>query len=353
MTDEKEGEAVEKESPEEKPVADGGDGETSDDEGLLDGVDGIEDLEDLDVEADEAEQSGDAVAAEEVEITEESTEQETSGDYELVVEMTEVTKRYVDPKGETLTAVEDVNLTIEDVPEAGEFHSILGPSGCGKSTILKLIAGLETPSEGTVKVGGDVVDGPGPERGMVFQSYSSMPWMNVKKNVAYGMRLQGIPKNERMKKAQKFIERVGLKGHEAKYPGELSGGMRQRVAIARTLAVEPKIMLMDEPFGALDVHTRFDMQNFVEEIWERQEATIVFVTHDVSEAVYLSDRIHILSASPGTIVEEISVDLPRPRTRETKQMKEFRVLQQEILELIHQVGAASGEVTENGVSVSA
>ena len=263
-----------------------------------------------------------------------------------------VTKTFVDPDGSEFTAVKDVDFQVPDVAGRGEFRAFLGPSGCGKSTLLNLIAGLEMPTEGTIEVAGNAVEGPGPERGMVFQNYSSMPWMNVFDNVAYGMRLQGVSKSRRRKRAQKLIERVGLEGHEAKYPQELSGGMRQRVAIARTLAVEPKIILMDEPFGALDVHRRFDMQNFVLEIWKRQEATILFVTHDVAEAVYLADEVLVLSSSPGSVVETVEIDLDRPRSRETKRTDKFRNLKQHLLELVHQVGQASGDVSEDGVTVS-
>lgn len=283
--------------------------------------------------------------------TSESTSSGTSADPPQL-KLDGVTKTFVDPDGTQFTAVKDVNFEVPDVPSRGEFRAILGPSGCGKSTILNLIAGLEEPTEGTIEVAGNEVEGPGPERGMVFQNYSSMPWMNVLDNVAYGMRLQDVPKSKRRKRARKLIERVGLEGHESKYPQELSGGMRQRVAIARTLAVEPTIMLMDEPFGALDVHRRFDMQNFVLDVWKRQEATILFVTHDVSEAVYLADKIFVLSSSPGTVVETVDIDLERPRKRETKQSAEFRKLQQKLLELVHQVGEESGEVTEDGVTVS-
>jgi ABC-type nitrate/sulfonate/bicarbonate transport system ATPase subunit len=274
-----------------------------------------------------------------------------STDSGAIVELRGVEKVFVDPDGTEFTAVTDVDLVIEDRPGRGEFRAVLGPSGCGKSTILNLIAGLEMPTEGTVRVGGEEVRGPGPERGMVFQSYSSMPWLDVEQNVSYGMRLQGVDSGTRRERAKMLIERVGLSGHESKYPRELSGGMRQRVAIARTLAVEPEIMLMDEPFGALDVHTRFDMQNLVQEIWERQEATILFVTHDISEAVYLSDRIYVLSTSPGTVVAEIDVDLPRPRTQETKRTPEFQRIEREILELIHRVGE-SAELSGDGMSLS-
>ncbi|MFB6376130.1 MAG: ABC transporter ATP-binding protein [Bradymonadaceae bacterium] len=305
---------------------------------------------------DEAAPDGGAATASsttsEASATAEATETGGSGETPPQLKLDGVSKTFVDPDGTEFTAVKDVNLSVPDVPGRGEFRAILGPSGCGKSTILNLIAGLEEPTEGTVEVAGNEVDGPGPERGMVFQSYSSMPWLNVLDNVAYGMRIQEVPEKKRRKRAKKLIKRVGLEGHESKYPQELSGGMRQRVAIARTLAVEPTIMLMDEPFGALDVHRRFDMQNFVLDVWKRQEATILFVTHDVSEAVYLADKIFVLSSSPGSVVETVDIDLERPRSRATKQTEKFRKRQQQLLEMVHQVGQDTGEVSEDGVTVS-
>jgi ABC-type nitrate/sulfonate/bicarbonate transport system ATPase subunit len=252
-----------------------------------------------------------------------------------VLELKDVSRSFVNPDGKEFTAIRDVDLAIPDEPGKGEFRVFLGPSGCGKSTILNIVAGLIPPSAGQALLRGKPIAGPGPERGMVFQSYSSYPWQTVIENVAFGLKLRGVPLDERERVARTWIERVGLKGAERKYPKQLSGGMRQRVAIARTLAVKPQIILMDEPFGALDVQTRLGMQNLINELWEEIEGTILFVTHDIAEAVYLADKIHILSAGPGTIVEEITVDLPLHRTEDIKNTTRFRELEAHVLERIH------------------
>ena len=248
-----------------------------------------------------------------------------------VLELRKVTKRFVTPDGKSFEAIRDVNLTIPDDPGKGEFRVFLGPSGSGKSTILNIVAGLFAPSSGEALLRGRPIQGPGPERGMVFQGYSSYPWLTVLDNVGFGLKLRGVARPERDRIARAWIEKVGLKGSENKYPKQLSGGMRQRVAIARTLAVRPQIILMDEPFGALDVQTRLGMQNLVNELWEEIEGTILFVTHDVPEAVYLADKIHILSAGPGSIVDEIEVDLPLHRTEDLKQSARFRDLEALVL----------------------
>jgi ABC-type nitrate/sulfonate/bicarbonate transport system ATPase subunit len=210
----------------------------------------------------------------------------------------------------------------------------LGPSGCGKSTILNIVAGLLKPSAGQALLRGKPIAGPGPDRGMVFQSYSSYPWLTVLENVAFGLKLRDVAKEEREQAARGWIKKVGLAGSERKFPGQLSGGMRQRVAIARTLAVKPQIILMDEPFGALDVQTRLGMQNLINELWEEIEGTILFVTHDIAEAVYLADKIHILSSGPGTLVDEIEIDLPLHRTEDLKQSARFRELETLVLDRI-------------------
>jgi NitT/TauT family transport system ATP-binding protein len=251
-----------------------------------------------------------------------------------VLELEDVSKSFVNPDGRMFHAIRNVNLAIEDIPGTGEFRVFLGPSGCGKSTILNIVAGLYPPTTGKALLRGRPITGPGPERGMVFQSYSSYPWLTVLDNVAFGLMLRGVPREKREEAARGWIERVGLKGSERKYPRQLSGGMRQRVAIARTLAVKPQVILMDEPFGALDVQTRLGMQNLVNELWEEIDATILFVTHDIPEAVYLADKIHILSAGPGTFVDEIEVDLPVHRTEDLKQTKRFRELETLVLERI-------------------
>jgi ABC-type nitrate/sulfonate/bicarbonate transport system ATPase subunit len=247
-----------------------------------------------------------------------------------------VGKTFVNPDGNEFHAIRDVDLQITDEPGRGEFRVFLGPSGCGKSTILNIVAGLFPPTTGEALLHGSPILGPGPERGMVFQSYSSYPWLTVLQNVAFGLMIRGAPRDEREQVARSWIRKVGLQGTEKKYPNQLSGGMRQRVAIARTLAVKPKIILMDEPFGALDVQTRLGMQNLINELWEEIEGTILFVTHDIAEAVYLADKIHILSTGPGRIVDEIEIDLPLHRTEELKQTARFRELESTVLEKIRE-----------------
>lgn len=263
-----------------------------------------------------------------------------------VLELKNVSKTFVNPDGKVFQAIRDVNLQIRDEPGRGEFRVFLGPSGSGKSTILNIVAGLYRPTSGEARVRGREIVGPGPDRGMVFQSYSSYPWLSVLDNVAFGLKLRGVPQGEREKIARTWVEKVGLKGSEHKYPKQLSGGMRQRVAIARTLAVKPQIILMDEPFGALDVQTRMGMQNLINELWEEIESTILFVTHDIAEAVYLADRIHILSAGPGTVVDEIEIDLPLHRTEELKRSARFRELEVLVLEKIRaQAGSGNLRIT--------
>jgi NitT/TauT family transport system ATP-binding protein len=259
---------------------------------------------------------------------------ETAAAHPYVLELKNVSKTFVNPDGKAFQAIRDVDLSIKDEPEVGEFRVFLGPSGCGKSTILNIVAGLFPPTTGQALLRGQSITGPGPDRGMVFQSYSSYPWLTVLDNVAFGLKLRGVARDERERVARGWIKKVGLEGTEQKYPGQLSGGMRQRVAIARTLAVKPQIILMDEPFGALDVQTRLGMQNLINEIWEEIEGTILFVTHDIAEAVYLADKIHILSAGPGSIVDEITVDLPLHRTEDLKTSRKFRELETLVLERI-------------------
>lgn len=205
-----------------------------------------------------------------------------------------------------------VNETSIDIPP-GEFVCILGPSGCGKSTLLNTVAGYVTPSTGTVTVDGEPVKGPGPDRGMVFQQYSLFPWKTVKENVAFGPNILGHGKTTADSTAQTFIEMVGLAKFANRYPAELSGGMQQRVGIARALANYPRVLLMDEPFGALDSQTRLMMQESLLKIWSEFGITVLFVTHDIDEAVFLGDRVLVMSASPGKVIADIKIDLPRPR----------------------------------------
>jgi NitT/TauT family transport system ATP-binding protein len=214
-------------------------------------------------------------------------------------------------EGAQVAALEDVNLEIEDK----EFVCIVGPSGCGKTTLLRIIAGLETASSGEAKLMGKPISGPDPERGMVFQEYSLFPWRTVIDNIKFGLEMKEVEKAERDQIAEKYLEMVGLSSFRDAYPFELSGGMRQRVAIARALANDPEVLLMDEPFGALDAQTRNMMQRELLEIWEKTRKTVIFVTHSVDEAVYLADRIVMLSSRPGRVCEVIPVNLPRPRER--------------------------------------
>ena len=237
---------------------------------------------------------------------------------ELIVEFQGVSKTY----GST-AAIRDISFQVENKPERGEFISLLGPSGCGKSTILRLIAGLRPQfpaTTGTVKVMGKPVEGPGSDRGMVFQDYTSFDNRTVLDNIAFGMECAGVSRKERDARAREWIGKVGLDPMRdaQKFPHELSGGMRQRAAIARTLVLSPHIILMDEPFGALDPATRLNMQDLLIGLWREQEATVFFVTHSVEEAVFLGDRIYILSGTPGTIIKEM--ELPSP-DRPARQMQ--------------------------------
>lgn len=220
-------------------------------------------------------------------------------------------KTFQTARGTQHTAIRDISLQVPD----GQFVSILGPSGCGKSTLLYMVGGFEQATSGSIKVDGRVIDKPGPDRGPVFQEYALFPWKTVLSNVAYGLREQGVPKAQAEEKAMLWLDKVKLKDYAHFYPRELSGGMRQRAAIARTLAYEPAILLMDEPFGALDAHTRIKLQTGLLGLWEQLKNTVLFVTHSVEEAVYLSDRVVVLSGSPGTVREIIDIDLPRPRVR--------------------------------------
>lgn len=211
---------------------------------------------------------------------------------------------------DTYRAVDTTNLRVK----AGEFVCILGPSGCGKSTLLNAIAGYVNPTEGSVSVDGEEITKPGPDRGMVFQQYSLLPWKTVYENVAFGPKMAGHSRTEAGSIANTFLGLVGLKKFGDRYPAELSGGMQQRVGIARALANYPSVLLMDEPFGALDAQTRLMMQESLLEVWKKFETTVVFVTHDVDEAVFLADRVLIMSAAPGKVIEDVPISLPRPRS---------------------------------------
>jgi NitT/TauT family transport system ATP-binding protein len=229
----------------------------------------------------------------------------------VMIEIERLSKSFDTVDKKSHLALVDISL---DVPE-GQFVSVLGPSGCGKSTLLYIVGGFIAPSSGVVKVNGVAVSGPGPDRGPVFQEFALFPWKTVLGNVMYGLIEQGVDREEAEARARALIALVHLTGYENFHPKELSGGMKQRVAIARTLAYRPAILLMDEPFGALDAHTRTGLQNELLEIWERDRKTVLFVTHSVEEAVFLSDRVVVLTKSPGRIKATIDIDLPRPRRR--------------------------------------
>ena len=265
-----------------------------------------------------------------------------------VVEFKNVTKTYDSGTIRAFTAIENVNFTVPDRPDHGEMIAILGPSGCGKSTILRLIAGLSPQhpaTTGEVLVSGTPILAPGADRGMVFQAYTSFDNRNVFDNVAFGLECCGVPRKERRELAREWIVRVGLDPDSDgdKYPYQLSGGMRQRVAIARSLILHPKIMLMDEPFGALDPTTRTRMQDLHVGLWRDLEATVFFVTHSIEEAVYLGDRIYILSTSPGTILREVEVPAPDRPAREMQREPKFVELVFEIREIIERLEAQNEE----------
>jgi ABC-type nitrate/sulfonate/bicarbonate transport system ATPase subunit len=246
-----------------------------------------------------------------------------------VVEFRNVTKTYNAGRSNAFTAIRDISFAVEDIPDKGEFICVLGPSGSGKSTILRLIAGLEPqhpPTIGEVLVQGQPVTGPGADRGMVFQDYTSFDNRTVLDNVAFGLECAGVPRKERFERARRWIERVGLNvaKDQGKYPHQLSGGMRQRVAIARSLILHPRLILMDEPFGALDPMTRMHMQDLLLALWNAVEATVFFVTHSIEEAVYLGDRVYILSNAPGRLLRELKVERPNRPAAEMQRDPAFQ-----------------------------
>ncbi|MBV4418998.1 ABC transporter ATP-binding protein [Clostridium tyrobutyricum] len=244
-------------------------------------------------------------------------------------------------------AIKDINLEVH----AGEFITLVGPSGCGKSTFLDILAGLSKPTSGELYIDGKLVDGPALDRGIVLQGYALFPWRNVRKNIEYGLELKKISKNERREISQKFIDLVGLNGFENSYIHELSGGMKQRVAIARSLAYDPEVLLMDEPFAAVDAQTRETMQEEVLHIWEKTNKTIIFITHSIDEAVFLADRVAVLSANPGSIKEIIDVDLPRPRKLgEVKNTSRFNSLSHRIWELLHNVNSENKSIETKAIN---
>jgi NitT/TauT family transport system ATP-binding protein len=246
----------------------------------------------------------------------------------MYLQITKLHKNFQTKQG-TLVVLKDINMAIEQ----GEFICAVGASGSGKSTLLRQIAGLDAPTTGEVKIDGTRVTGPGPDRGMVFQHYTLYPWMNVQENAEFGLKLQGVPKKERREKASYYLNVVGLTNFSRTLPKELSGGMKQRVAIARALTSEPKVLLMDEPFGALDIHTKESMHQFMLDLWERTNLTIFMITHDVEEAVFLSNRIYALGARPGTVRKEMSINLPE-RTPTIKRNSKFHDYKDELMDLM-------------------
>ena len=249
---------------------------------------------------------------------------------EVVLEVKGLGKEFDSAQG-PVTALKDIHFKAH----RREFVCVIGPSGCGKSTLIRILAGLENASHGQVLLDGKPVSGPGPERGMVFQGYTLFPWLTVKKNVMFGLLNQGVGKAQAESEALQWIDLVGLERFSDAYPHELSGGMKQRVAIARALANQPRILLMDEPFGALDAQTRAKMQAYLLEIWKNIDITVLFITHDLDEAIFLADRILVLKANPGEVDELIEVPVPRPRNFDQLISPEFLATKKRLEQLIH------------------
>lgn len=247
-----------------------------------------------------------------------------------MISLQHVSKRYQSMRGPVLS-LDDVSLDIA----VGEFVTIVGPSGCGKSTMLNLMAGLIMPSAGQVLVGDEPVSGPGPERGVIFQQYALFPWLSARENVEFGLRLQGFRRARRRERAMHYLELVGLDAFADALPKELSGGMKQRCAIARAYAVNPQILLMDEPFGALDALTRVAMQDDLLQTWQQERRTCAFITHDVEEAVYLASRVVVMSAHPGRIAHVVDIPLAYPRTEAMRLSPEFAELRSGIWRQVH------------------
>jgi NitT/TauT family transport system ATP-binding protein len=249
----------------------------------------------------------------------------------------DVSKRFVPKRGGTaVLAVDDVSLEVRDKA----FVCLVGPSGCGKSTLLNLLAGFEIPDTGQVLLDGAPIAGPGPDRGMVFQENALFPWLTVLGNVCYGPQRRGQSPNEYLPAAKAILQQVGLGRFLENYPNELSGGMRQRVAIARALVNKPSVLLLDEPFGALDAQTRVTMQELLRDVWEREHRTVLFVTHDVDEAIFMADRVVVMSRRPGRILADIEIGLPRPREYEVLTAPEFTAIKRSVLHLVRQEALA-------------
>jgi len=245
-------------------------------------------------------------------------------------------------------AVSDVSMEVKP----GEFVSIIGPSGCGKSTLLNVVAGFVKPSEGTVSMDGKATDKPGADRGMVFQQYSLFPWLSVRKNVEFGLKQQGMDSNHREQAARTLLGLAGLLAFENHYPDQLSGGMKQRVGIVRALATSPQVLLMDEPFGALDAQTRIVMQQILTNMWQRFRISVLFISHVIVESIFLSDRVYVMTARPGRIKAEILIPLPRPRTPDMALSHEYLQIKQKLRDLISEesLKAMGGELKDSGLA---
>lgn len=252
-------------------------------------------------------------------------------DGKMKLQVRNLSKIYEDREKEVV-ALKDVNLEVKE----SEFVMIVGPSGCGKTSLINIIGGLDEASSGEVLLDGKAVSGPGADRGMVFQGYSLFPWLSVQKNVEFGLKMKKMPASQREEHARKYIKLVGLEGFEDALPRQLSGGMKQRVAIARTLANEPEVLLMDEPFGALDAQTRVVMQELLADISRRTGTTILFITHDIDEAVLLGDRIYVMSRRPGTVRDAITVDIPGERNHNSLVLPEFLETKKKIMDMLWQ-----------------
>jgi len=250
-------------------------------------------------------------------------------------------------KGQTTEAASRVSLEVKP----GEFVSIIGPSGCGKSTLLNIVAGFLKPSEGEALLDGKPIGGPGADRGVVFQQYSLFPWMTVRRNVEFGLKMQGLGRNQREAAARTLLGMTGLLSFENHYPDQLSGGMKQRVGIVRALATSPQVMLMDEPFGALDSQTRAVMQEILTNMWQQLQLSVLFITHDIEEAIFLSEKVYVMTARPGRIKAEVPIPLPRPRTPEMTASPTFQALVRQLKALIREesLAAMGGELHSGGL----
>ena len=249
-------------------------------------------------------------------------------------------------KSGTVQAVKSVSIDVQP----GEFVSLIGPSGCGKSTLMNAVAGFTRTNSGTLTLDGKSIEGPGADRGVVFQQYSLFPWMTVRKNVEFGLKMQGMAQSQRQTQARTLLGLAGLLAFEDHYPSQLSGGMKQRVGIVRALATSPQVLLMDEPFGALDSQTRSVMQEILTNMWQRLRLSVLFITHDIEEAIFLSDRIYVMTARPGRVKAEIVVPLPRPRKPEMMDTPEFGALIRDIKKMIREesLAAMGSELSQGG-----